>query len=116
MSESLFRTPLIEGRMAPSVTVAIIIRALTQGTRVIELPLDFAAQPDHLERAAELVRQHWRNYRLHEIMPLEYYAYIISPGHSYRFTPAGELLGRFYDHPTIAYAQTEDGQKFTFGG
>jgi len=115
MSKSLFRTPLIEGRMAKSVTMPVFIKALTQGSRVIGLPSDFATRPDHLERAAKIVRRHWRNYRLHEAMPLEYYAYIVSPGSSYRFTPTGELIGRFYDHPTIAYVQTKNGSKFTFG-
>ena len=115
MSEPLFRTPLIEGVMAESVTMSIFIKALTQGTRVIGLPADFADRPDHLERAAELVREHHGRYRLHDSMPLAYYTYIVSPGHSYRFSTEGRLLGCFHDHPTIAYVETEDGGRFTFG-
>ncbi len=87
MSEPLYRTPPIEGRLSESVTLPIFIKAPTQGTRVIGLPADFADRPDHLERAAELVREHHGRYRLHDSMPLAYYTYIVSPGHSYRFTP-----------------------------
>jgi len=115
MNESLFRTPLIEARMTAGVTMPIFIKALTQGSRVIELPSDFAAQPDQLERAAEIVRRHYREYKFHDSMPLAYYAYIASPGRSYRFTSDGRIIGRFHDQPTVAYVQTKGGKRFTFG-
>jgi len=115
MSESPFRTPLIEGRLSKEVTLPIFIRALTQGTRVILLPTGFGEAPDHLERAAEIVREHGQNYPHQEYLPVDHYAYIVAPGHSYRFTPEGVLIGRFYDHPTVAFVQTKGGKRFTFG-
>ena len=115
MNESLFRTPLIEARMTADVTMPIFIKALTQGSRVVELPSDFAGRPDHLERAAEIVRKHYRGYKFHDSMPLAYYAYIVSPGRSYRFTTGGRVIGSFHDQPTVAYMQTKDGKRFTFG-
>jgi len=115
MNESLFRTPLIEARMTADVTMPNFIKALTQGTRVVELPPDFASQPDQLERAAEIVRQHHREYKFHDAMPLAYYTYIASPGRSYRFTTGGRLIGSFHDQPIVAYVQTKDGKRFTFG-
>jgi len=115
MSEPLFPNPLIEGRMNRGVTMPVFIKALTQGSRLVELPPDFASRPDHLERAAEVVREHFYQYKFHESMPLAYYAYIIVPGNSYRFSTAGRLLGEFYDHPIVAYMQTKNGKKFSFG-
>ncbi|WP_457631644.1 hypothetical protein [Oceanithermus sp.] len=118
MSESMFKTPLIEAELDPRVTLPVFIKALTHGARVIELPADFAERPDHLERARQLAAKHWRRYQQegrHKNFPLLYYKYIVTPGHSYRISLDGRITGRFNDRPVAAFVKTEDGERFTFG-
>jgi hypothetical protein len=118
MSEKPF-VPLIEAQLDPEAVrrLPIFVLALTHGTRVVELPADFARREDHLARAQAEVRAHYARYLEHgphRALPLVGYRYFPAPDWGFLLGLDGEVRGTFRGRPIEAGMVTKDGEELGF--